>query len=497
MGKIGGNSWLTAVKKAFRSPTKENQKRSSTRRDDNDGEEEEKKRGKRRWIFMKPSHHETVIHHSEVRTITSTAKAATISETSTLNTVPEAAEAEQRHAIAVAIATTAAAQAAVATAQAAVQAVRLTTPSFFVSQHFSAIVIQTAFRGHLARRALRALKGLVKLQALVRGHNVRKRANITLRCMEAMVRVQARMCSQRKKLSAHEGSTGSVFTDPNSILSTNLVDRNPICREESCNVDDWIQWDEQPKTLAQIQAILQKTKEATSRREKDLAHAFSLQIWRTEGDTVKSEEEIEPKTRRTDRLPTRKHWDSSTGRMSCDQIDPIKTVEIDTSRPYSYQPQRPSSFSVASPLHKANNGLPSRSITPSKQKSLQMYSASPRYLKEEKSHPSPAHTPNGMSGNSAGVSAGFPNYMATTVSAKARFRSQSAPKQRPSSSSIVKEKVGCVKKPLSFPVPDQCSDRAYDYNNSEHKSSLSSCYADSLGEEIFPPSTNDIRKWLR
>ncbi|KAK8576504.1 hypothetical protein V6N13_032425 [Hibiscus sabdariffa] len=504
MGKIGGNSWLTAVKKAFRSPTKENQKRSSTRRDDNDGEEEEKKRGKRRWIFMKPSHHETVIHHSEARTITtttSTAKAATISETSTLNTVPEAAEAEQRHAIAVAIATTAAAQAAVATAQAAVQAVRLTTPSVFVSQHFSAIVIQTAFRGHLARRALRALKGLVKLQALVRGHNVRKRANITLRCMEAMVRVQARMCSQRKKLSAHEGSTGSVFTDPNSILSTNLVDRNPICREESCNVDDWIQWDEQPKTLAQIQAILQKTKEATSRREKDLAHAFSLQIWRTEGDTVKSEEEIEPKTRRTDRLPTRKHWDSSTGRMSCDQIDPIKTVEIDTSRPYSYQPQRPSSFSVASPLHKANNGLPSRSITPSKQKPLQMYSASPRYLKEEKSHPSQAHAPNsesyanGMSGNSAGVSAGIPNYMATTVSAKAR--SQSAPKQRPSSSSTVKEKVACVKKRLSFPVPDQCSDRAYDYNNSEHKSSLSSCYADSLGEEIFPPSTNDIRKWLR
>lgn len=44
MGKKGGTSWLTVVKRAFRSPTKENEKKTSRRREEPDQEEEEKVR---------------------------------------------------------------------------------------------------------------------------------------------------------------------------------------------------------------------------------------------------------------------------------------------------------------------------------------------------------------------------------------------------------------------------------------------------------------------
>ncbi|XP_048431461.1 protein IQ-DOMAIN 5-like isoform X3 [Pyrus x bretschneideri] len=61
-----------------------------------------------------------------------------------------------------------------------------------------------------ARQAFRALRSLVKLQALVRGACARKQARIALHCMESMVRLQVKVRARQLL---------SVSSDGRSIAS--------------------------------------------------------------------------------------------------------------------------------------------------------------------------------------------------------------------------------------------------------------------------------------
>lgn len=97
----------------------------------------------------------------------------------------------------------------------------------------------------------------------------------------------------------------------------------------------------------------------------------------------------------------------------------------------------------------------------SKTKCLQVHSASPRCLKEERDlimaqTPTLGSNFHKMLGHENCVAASMPNYMAATASANARIRSDSAPRQRPLTPD--REKLSHVKKRLSFPSPkaDAC-----------------------------------------
>lgn len=327
-----------------------------------------------------------------------------------------------KHAIAVAAATAAVAEAALAAAHAAAEVVRLTSGGGGSHRRFAkemaAVKIQSAFRGYLARRALRALKALVKLQALVRGHIVRKQTADMLRRMQTLVRLQARARSTRAYTTESFNSTSKLSQSRHSVPASPDKEKSQL-RTHSTKFDG--------------PSILKRCGSNSNLRDiMDMEKARMGSNW--------LDHWMEENSRNN-------HGNASVRHGHCEYDEKNdKILEVDTWKPRLNS--QPSSRTIRAkhqdnfmtfesprkcPPSKVSSPIPSvysrKDDNPIAETSPQVHSSSSRNGNHSARRSPFTPTRSECSWGYFGYP-GHPNYMAYTESSRAKFRSQSAPRQR-------------------------------------------------------------------
>ncbi|WCJ34548.1 IQ-domain 2 [Euphorbia peplus] len=130
-------------------------------------------------------------------------------------------------------------------------------------EEVAVIKIQTAFRGYMAKRALRALRGLMRLKSLMEGPTVKRQAAHTLRCMQTLARVQSQVHLRRVRMA-----------EENQALQRQLLQKHA---QELQMLRMGDEWDDSLQSKEKLEANLLSKYEATMRRERALAYSFSHQ----------------------------------------------------------------------------------------------------------------------------------------------------------------------------------------------------------------------------
>lgn len=131
----------------------------------------------------------------------------------------------------------------------------------------AAVAIQAAFRGYSARRSYRSLRGLIRLQAVVRGPSVRRQTAHAMRCMQTLVRVQAQVRASRVE----------AMERRNDRHSSMLRDG----RRWRSGSQDGGMWDDSLLSRDEADARTKRKAEAVMKRERALAYSYSHQVMKS------------------------------------------------------------------------------------------------------------------------------------------------------------------------------------------------------------------------
>ncbi|CAH2054335.1 unnamed protein product [Thlaspi arvense] len=127
----------------------------------------------------------------------------------------------------------------------------------------AAILIQSTFRGYLARRESRVMRALARLKLLMEGSVVQRQAANTLKCMQTLTRVQSQIRSRRIRMS-----------EENQARHKQLLHKHA---KELGALKNGGNWNDSNQSKEQVEAGLLNKYEATMRRERALAYAFTHQ----------------------------------------------------------------------------------------------------------------------------------------------------------------------------------------------------------------------------
>ncbi|OVA05145.1 IQ motif [Macleaya cordata] len=335
------------------------------------------------------------------------------------------------------------------------------------NHHIAAIKIQSIYRGYMARRSFRALKGLVRLQGVVRGQSVKRQTMNAMKYMQLLVKVQTQIQSRRIQTLENQAVQRQNLHKNDKELENNLA--RWILTSERGQQEDW---DDSMLTKEEIDARLQRKVEAIIKRERAMAYVHSHQLLKATPKTAQTalmeirsggfpwwwnwierqlpenHSEVQSTQAKDDRFSEFQSTQTKTN------LTPHKLTHDPYTRPGSSNSKQPSfRFENIETVTPRSLKSPVAAMAKTKQEPVLSSRASPANKSTPVNHSKPRSINRGefpLRDDDSLTSCppfSVPNYMTPTVSAKAKVRSHSNPKDRLPATPIRDQK-----RRLSFPL---------------------------------------------